>query len=127
MFNFFLVQLIILVADGCCLGLLLCYLIPVDPAALPRTVAWLQANKDPDPDSWMPLMFYRVGTSVMAVIIISWTQYNMLTQCLLFPTWISHEVSDPVRSVVVLSTEVLLFAWTVYVYWEFRRAAHKAK
>jgi hypothetical protein len=75
----------------------------------------------------MPVMFYRAGTSIMAVIIIGWTQYNTLSQLLLFPTWISDQVSDPIRSVVVLGVEVLLFAWAAYVYWTFRRAANKGQ
>lgn len=111
--------------DGCCLGVLLGYLVPADPAMLPRIVAWLQDDKDPRPDSSIPPRPYRWAMRVMAVIILVYTQGAMVANLVLAPTWTSEIFSGPtVGYILFVGVEALLLAWTVFVYWAFRRAAN---
>src|ERR1035437_2817561 len=112
MFYFLIVQVIILAFDGYCLGLLLSYLIPVDPAILPRTVAWLQANKEPEPGSSIPLGLYRWGMSLMAGGILAYTQYAMVSNLSVSPT--RAAAYGPVRLIVFYGVEALVLAWTAY-------------
>src|ERR1035437_1062387 len=123
MFDFLIVQVIILAFDGYCLALLLSYLIPVDPAILPRAVAWLQAGKGPKPGDSIPSGLYRWGMRLMAVVILTYTQYTMVRELIVSPTW--SAAYGPVRLIGFFGVEALVIAWTAYVYWTFRRAANR--
>jgi hypothetical protein len=123
--DFLIVQVVIVGFDGYCLGLLLSYLIPADPATLPRVGAWLQATKDPKPDSTIPVTLYRWGMSLMAVVILAYTQYLMVSSLILFPTWALAYGS--VRYLGFAGVDVLLLAWAAFVGWVFRRAASRTK
>jgi hypothetical protein len=124
MFDFLVVQVMIAAVDGYCAGLLLSYLIPVDPARLPRVVAWLQATKDPKPgSSSIPLVPYRLAVSLMAVAILAYTQYIMVNNLVFSPTWASTYGSG--RLIGFAGVELPLVAWIAYVFWAFRRGANR--
>lgn len=125
MFGFWTVQAIFVAADGYCIGLLLSFLIPADPATLPRVVAWLQANKDPKAGSSIPLRHYRWGVSLMAVVVLVYTQVLMVSHQALFPPWAPQYGAAPLLGFI--GVDVLLLIWAAVLIWTFRRAQVRTK
>lgn len=122
MFDFLFVSAIVIGFDALSIGALLGYLIPVDPARLPRVVAWLQTGKDPRRGSPIPQQAYRFAVSLMAVAVVAYSQWAMIDRLVVAPPpWAL--AYGPARLIVFAIVEVLLLGWTAFLVWVFRRAA----
>lgn len=121
MLLFFTFQVIVVVFDCVCIGVLVGYLIPADPSKLPRIAAWLVANSRPKSDSPLPPRVYRWATGVMAAGIVAFTQYGLVLRILVEPYF---AVGFAPALAALAIDESLVLAWTAYMVWAFRRAAN---
>jgi hypothetical protein len=102
------------------MGLLLSYLMPVDPARLSGPAAWVQANKDPRPGSSIPLRPFRWAAGLIAGAVLAYLQYGLVYRILIAPT--AAVASGPPVAVWFVVDETILLAWSAYLIWAFRQA-----
>ena len=119
MYDFLFLHLATLGISGLCIGILVSFLFPANPARLSGAAAWLQANKDPRPGSSIPLVPYRFVMSLAAVGLFAFDQYVLLLRILIDPIL---PMASGLAVAVFTLDEALLLVWAVYLVRAFRAA-----
>jgi hypothetical protein len=125
MFDFVAVQAIYLVIGGYCVAALLSNMIPVDPARLPRLVAWIYTTRDRAEDPGLVPRLFHWSVMVGTAALIVYTQYLMWSSLVIDPTWALAYGQG--RLIGFFCVEVPLLVWTITVFLLFRRAARRSR
>jgi hypothetical protein len=119
MLLFLIFQVIGVGSSALCVGVILCFLVPLDPTRLSGPAAWLQADTNP-PGKPVASRPFRLVFGLLAAGWFSYVQYGFVLRVLVDP-WVSLPAG--VFGLVFAIDEGLLIAWTLYLVLEFRRAS----
>lgn len=120
MLNFLLFQALGVGTSALGIGVILCFLVPLDPTRLSGLAAVMQANTNPAPGRPVPSWLYRLVFGFLAAGWVSYMQYGFVLRLLIDP-WLT--IAPGILGIAFAVDEVVLIAWTLYLVVAFRRAS----